>query len=51
MGYLDSRVDAEGAAEGIPRSNFRYSGLGNVFVVQERRENAREEGVATVVRD
>ena len=51
VGYLDSRVDAEGATEGVPRSNFRYGGLGDVFVVQERGENTREEGVVAVIRD
>ena len=51
MGHLDSCVDAEGATEGVSRSNFRYGCLGNVFVVQERGEDAREEGVVTVVRD
>jgi hypothetical protein len=51
VGHLDSGIDAEGATEGVPRSNFRYRGLGDVFVVQERGENAREEGVVAVVRD
>ena len=51
MGYLDSCIDAEGATEGVPRSNFRYSGLGDVLIVKERGENAREEGVVAVVRD
>jgi hypothetical protein len=51
VGHLDSGIDAEGATEGVPRSNFGYRGLGDVFVVQERGKNAREEGVVAVVRD
>ena len=51
VGYLNSRVDAEGTTEGVPCPNFRYSGLGNVFVVQERGKNAREEGIAAIVRN
>lgn len=51
VGHLDSRINAEGATERVSRSNFRYGGLGNVFVVQECGKNAREEGVVAVVRD
>ena len=51
MGYLDGRVDAESAPESLPHPNFRYGCLGDVFVVYECGENAREEGVVAVVQD
>ena len=51
VGYFDGCVDAEGATEGVPCSNFRYGGLGDIFVIQERGEDTGEEGVVAVVRD
>ena len=51
MSHLDSCVDAEGATEGVSSSNFGYGCLGDVFVIQERGEDAREEGVVAVIRD
>jgi len=51
MGYLDGGIDAKSATESVSRSNFGYGGPGDVFVVQERGENAREEGMVAVVHD
>ena len=51
MGHLDGSVDAEGATEGVLRSNFGYGGLGNVFIVQESRQNPRDERVVAIVQD
>jgi len=51
MGYLDGGIDTESTTESVSRPNFGYGGLGDVFVVQERGENAREEGMIAVVHD
>jgi len=44
-------VSMPSATESVSRSNLGYGGLRDVFVVQERGENAREEGMVAVVHD
>lgn len=51
VGYFDGCVDAKGATEGVPCSDFRDGGLGDVFVIEECGEDAWEEGIIAVVRD